>query len=266
MNQPLDFFVMTSSVITLSNLAGEASYSAANTFLESFCQYRRYLGLPASVLGVCPLDDVGLVAETPAMRKKLKSQGLFFLPEKEFIDYVELAILHSRPRENDEMMSPKGLSWRSPGHIIMGLRSKMHLDDPNCQASWRRDRRMGMYHNIQDTATGDSSSKFNTLSAFLLRATDEPDILTDPSTAEYLACNIREKICNFMMKDGEEVSTSTTLLDIGVDSLMVIELRTWWKQAFGLDISVLEFMGAGTLAQLGKIAAEGLKKRLCQLA
>ena len=49
---------------------------------------------------------------------------------------------------------------------------------------------------------------------------------------------------------------------IGVDSLMAIELRKWWKQAFGLEISVLEMMGLGTIKELGKVAAQRLKVKL----
>lgn len=50
-----------------------------------------------------------------------------------------------------------------------------------------------------------------------------------------------------------------SLSGMGMDSLMAIELRRWWKQAFGLDISVLEIMGSGTLEELGKVAGQGLK-------
>ena len=53
-NQPLDFFIMTSSNVTLVDEPGQSNYCAANTFLESFCQYRHYLGLPASAVGSVP--------------------------------------------------------------------------------------------------------------------------------------------------------------------------------------------------------------------
>lgn len=39
--QPLDFFLMTSSIVTIFEQPGQSNYVAANTFLEAFCQYRR---------------------------------------------------------------------------------------------------------------------------------------------------------------------------------------------------------------------------------
>jgi KR domain len=65
MNQSLEFSVMTSSLVTFIDQPGQGKYAAANTFLESFVQYRHKLGLPASVLGICPAGEIGFVAENP---------------------------------------------------------------------------------------------------------------------------------------------------------------------------------------------------------
>lgn len=192
---------MTSSLVTLIDQPGQGNYTAANTFLESFTQYRRKLGLPASVLGVCPVDDIGFVAENPAIRKKLKSQSLYFLPERELLDYMELAVLNSLPASTTEPATDDTTApWKSTGHIIMGLRSEMHLEDPNCQASWRRDRRMGMYHNVPKEAAGESSAlSSNALKVFLSRAADDPDILGDKESTEYLANEIGTRVFRFIM-------------------------------------------------------------------
>lgn len=85
---PLDFFVMTSSLVTLIDQPGQSNYAATNTFLESFCQYRHKMGLLASVTDVCPVDDIGFVSKNPFIRRKLKSQGLCFLAEREMLDYM----------------------------------------------------------------------------------------------------------------------------------------------------------------------------------
>lgn len=62
------------------------------------------------------------------------------------------------------------------------------------------------------------------------------------------------------MKPEEDIELGMTMSQIGMDSLMAIELKRWWKQAFGLDISVLEIMGSRTLEELGKVATQNLKK------
>jgi KR domain/Zinc-binding dehydrogenase len=208
MNQSLDFCVMTSSLVTLIDQPDQGNYAAANTFLESFVQYRHKLGLPASVLGICPVDDIGFVAENPAIRKKLKSQGFYFLPERELLDYMELAVSNShRPvSESSSSVNDPTASWKSTGHVTMGLRSEVHLEDPNCQASWRRDRCMGMYHNVPNDATGESSAlNFNSLKSFLSRAADDPDILDDKSSTDFLAQEIGVRIFRFTMKPEEDI-------------------------------------------------------------
>ena len=65
-----------------------------------------------------------------------------------------------------------------------------------------------------------------------------------------------------MLKDTEGLDVDMTLSAIGVDSLIAIQLRRWWKQAFGLEISVLEIMGLGIIRELGKVAAQRLKVKL----
>ena len=267
-NQPLDFFFMSSSTVATINQPGQGNYNAANTFLEAFCQYRHSLGLHASVLNICPIDDIGVVAEDPAARKSLKARGHYFLQERDLLDYLQLSLLNSQPSASiTRETSPDHLPtvvplWKNTGHIVMGLRSDLHPDDPNNRTHWRRDRRMGIYHNIKYTDKVDHSASDTQLKQFLSRCADDPDLLAHKDSERLLAHEIGLKAFSLTLKDAEGMDTDMSLDAIGVDSLMAIELRRWWKRAFGLEISVLEIMGLGTIKDLSKVTAQRLQVKL----
>jgi aryl carrier-like protein len=52
---------------------------------------------------------------------------------------------------------------------------------------------------------------------------------------------------------------------MGIDSLVVIEIRNWWRQTLGLDISVMEFMNAGNIDGLTQVALAGSKSSSSQI-
>jgi hypothetical protein len=88
-----DFFVMTSSLSTIFYQPGQSNYNAANTFMESLCEYRHSLGFAASVLNVCPIEGVGYVAENPDASQKLKAQGHWFLDENSVVKFPRVSDL-----------------------------------------------------------------------------------------------------------------------------------------------------------------------------
>lgn len=224
------------------------------------------MNLPASVLNICPIEDVGFVAENPVARKNLKSQGLYFLRERDFLDYLDLSIRVSHPSAPAASENPSA-AWKNPAQLIMGLRSEQHLSSPNNRTNWRRDRRMAMYHNVHESSTSASASASSSspLQTFLARAEEDLDVLHSEQSAEFLAHAIGQKIFDFMLKPEEEVDVGLSLTQIGLDSLMAIELRRWWKQVFRVEVSVLEIMGVGSLRALGKKAAEGVEGRLTRV-
>ncbi|KAI1361957.1 KR domain-containing protein [Xylaria arbuscula] len=264
--EALDFFVAASSIATLAHHPGQINYAAANAALESMIQYRRASNLPAAVLGLCAADDAGFVADNPIIRRKLQAQGVHFLPEKQILDYFEFALSNQLdPVTSDEKQ--QGCIKRSVNHgyTIVGLHSEVPLDDPRCPTVWRRNRKMSMYHNIRATSSSAGSDSSNGLKVFLERASADGDpaqFLLNDANVSYLATEIGTRIFHFMMRDAADLDISASISAIGMDSLMAIELRRWWKQAFAVDVTVLEIMGAGTIMVLGRLAGEGIGKRL----
>ena len=55
----LDFFVMFSTVLSLWGAAGQAAYTAANSFLDALALYRQAKRLPATVFNWGPWEDTG---------------------------------------------------------------------------------------------------------------------------------------------------------------------------------------------------------------
>ncbi|KAI1117885.1 hypothetical protein F5Y14DRAFT_402316 [Nemania sp. NC0429] len=242
----LDFFVVTSSIVATINVPGQANYNAANTFLEAFCQYRNGLGQAASAIAVSPIDDIGVVVSNDKARRNLRSNGLQFLTESEVLKYIHLAIL-----------------YHGPSPIIMGLHSDTHLDDAGNHVAWKRDRRMGLYHNLSREENAEqNSNEGNELRDFLSNATTNPGGLDSADNIKFLATEIGKRVYSFMLKPVEEVDISLSLVEVGLDSLMAVEMRRLWNQMFGLTISVLEIMSLGALENFGKLAAQGLKQRL----
>lgn len=60
------------------------------------------------------------------------------------------------------------------------------------------------------------------------------------------------------MKGNEAIDLSFSPSDAGVDSLVTIKIRNWWKQHLGIVVSVLELLSGGSVEQLGAVAARRL--------
>jgi aryl carrier-like protein len=114
---------------------------------------------------------------------------------------------------------------------------------------------MAAYHNDAGTSVELTTSR-DKLKSFIIAANTDPSVISSPETSSLLATEIGKKLFSFLLKTEDELNTQLSLSDLGMDSLVAIELRAWWKQTFGFDITVLEMLQMGTLDALGKYAAE----------
>jgi NAD(P)-dependent dehydrogenase (short-subunit alcohol dehydrogenase family) len=63
-SEPLDFFVLFSSVSSIINVAmGQANYASGNMFIDALSSYRRAKGLPSLSINWGPWSDVGMASK-----------------------------------------------------------------------------------------------------------------------------------------------------------------------------------------------------------
>lgn len=262
--EPLDFFVLFSSWSGLFGQWGQANYAAANTFLDAFTQYRHSLGLAASTLDIGVIEDAGYVSENPHVLEHFRSTATCTLREQELLDSLQLMIGRSHPPRNDAAKQEGALitSYTNRSQVAIGVRSTLPLALPNNRTVWKRDPRLSLYYNLEsNTATTDQSDTTEALKMFLRDASLNPNMLTTQKAEVFLAQEIGKTLFDFMLRDEAEVDLSASPAGLGVDSLVSIGLRNWFKRSVGYEVTVLEILGSASLLDLAKKTAGGLKEK-----
>jgi aryl carrier-like protein len=249
-NSDLDFFILFSSLSGIAGQPGQTNYAGANTFLDAFSQYRLNLGLPACAIGIGPVDGIGYVAENESIMQKLKATGNLGgrVSECELFGALEGA-----------MRSTWSKSQPFASHnFCLGIRSGVPLSDPENRSLWKKNAQMAVFHNVGETHRMSGPASSDGLNSFIATAKRNAALLGQPESAHLLAVEIGKKMFSFLLKPEEDLHTWCSLSDLGMDSLVAIEVRQWWKTTFHFDITVLEMMGMGTLDALGEHAAKGM--------
>ncbi|CAB3995467.1 Phthiocerol synthesis polyketide synthase type I, partial [Paramuricea clavata] len=90
LNFHLDFFIMFSSITGIIGNIGQLAYSAANTFLDSLCEYRRNkLGLPALSVAWGTMGGAGILERSKDIASLFQSYGFRMMSCKQGLKCLE---------------------------------------------------------------------------------------------------------------------------------------------------------------------------------
>jgi phthiocerol/phenolphthiocerol synthesis type-I polyketide synthase C len=216
----LDFFVMYSSATTYLGNPGQGAYVAANSFLEALIAHRRAAGLPATFMAWGPIEDVGFLARNGGTREALQARiGGASITSDEAMTALERALANGKAGE-----AFVRLDWAA---IARGM--------PAAQA--RR------YMALQGGgATGTTSEDGALLEQ--LRALPRTETLALVETA------LRGHISHILHMSPERVALDRSVLDLGMDSLMGMELGMAVEESFGVKLSIMAIAEGATVAML----------------
>lgn len=246
--EDLDFFVVFGSVVGVVGNNGQINYAAANTFLDSFTQYRRNLGLASSAIALGPVEDVGIVSRNPELLHAVRAVGSYLLDEGDVIKGLEAAINRSAVKQTVQNAS-----------VIVGLTPSKSSADSTICPNWETEARYSFHRNIESTQDVGTELKSDNLRALVAKVEENPEILDDPETELTISREIGKLITQHMA-NAEEMNDEQ-IAQVAIDSLMSIEIRGWIRRNLGLEISLAEISKAGTVGSLGSLAVENLRDK-----
>lgn len=165
------------------------------------------------------------------------------IPERELLEVVEAAV-----------------NSVSSNIYLVGVGSNVCLSKRGERSLWEGDIRMAAFQNDGDLGASPGAITSDDLQPFIVEAKGDADLLGQTKSAHFLAVEIGKRVFSFLLEPEEAMRTSCSLPDLGMDSVVAIEVRQWWKSVFGFDISVLEMMVMGSLDDLGAHTAKGTQR------
>lgn len=243
-SQNLDFFILFSSLSGIVGQPGQANYASANTFLDAFVNFRTNKGLSCTSLNIGAVEGAGYLVDNDVLLKKMKRTGWRAVQELELLDILAIvmrpwpsASAQKQVEKEDEPTS----NLVNPNNTLVGIAPVIPLSSPDSSAKLRKDVRMSVFRNIRSHAKSGASS--DVLRQFLNAAKANPETLSTAESIAFLSQEIGKKLLGLVLRPvDDEVDISLSLAQLGLDSMVAVEMRAWWKQMFGLDISIMEML------------------------
>ncbi|MGM8849338.1 SDR family NAD(P)-dependent oxidoreductase [Salinicola halophyticus] len=220
-NDALEFFVVYSSATTLFGNPGQASYVAANHWLEAFTANRRAQGRPATVVRWGAIEDVGFLARNTQTRDSLQER----LGGQALTSADALGVLERMLVADVASLGVLELDWHALARFL-----------PTAEAP--------RYREIARTAKDDGSQEGDDDLQQLLAS------LAPEALYATLIDVLSKELAKILLIDEEKIDIHKSVYDMGFDSLMGVELVTALEARLGIQVPVMVLSEAGTLAKL----------------
>ncbi|MDQ0512525.1 type I polyketide synthase [Ancylobacter amanitiformis] len=225
----LDYFVLFSSATTLVGNPGQSAYVAANAYLEGLARRRRAQGRPALAMAWGAIADVGVLARDAATSQKLSRRlGLGTLTAAAALDHLGACLADAA---TPPVVVHAPVDWRAARELAV-MRG----------ATFAALRSQG------DEASGDAGDD-----GIAARIEGQSDSEAQASVLRLLT----QEVSRILRLPADTIDPARPLGDIGMDSLMALELDMEMQRRHKVALPVL---GLGAGATLQDVAGKLLLK------
>ena len=228
-DQPLDFFLLFSSLTSLVGTAGQANYAAANAFLDALAHYRRAQGLPAMSVNWGAWAEVGMVAAR-GLESYLQQHGMDLINPQHGVQLLEKMIA-----QNPVQIGISPLQWP---HFLAGRTratpffSAFAVSTPT---------------SAQPQGEADVATRWQAA--------------TEQERRTILLEHLRNQIGKILgQREATALQRTTGFFEVGMDSLTSIELRNRLQNSLGCVLPMTLAFDYPTLDRL----ADFLMQKLTQ--
>ncbi len=228
LSMKLDCFVMFSSISSVFGNAAQANYAVANAFLDSLAHHRAAMGLPALVINWGALGGEGYVARNERVAEYLARSG-------------------TTPLSPDEVMLLLESFLNSGATQAMALR----VDWSKWRQSYRGSQESPLLERIY-AAGVDAPETSGAKSDWRLKI----ESAAPADRAGVIGLAVRDVVGSVLRVKPEGLRADQPLTDLGLDSLMAVEIENSIESAIGVALPPASLMRARTIGQIATLIAE----------
>ena len=240
----LDFFILLSSMNGILGSRSQANYGSGNTYQDALARYRVSRGEKAVSLDLPIILNVGFVAERQAIAESPNLAGYIGVTESQLHTVLDhycnpsLPVL-SLPASQVLVGVETPASMRS-----RGIEPPHWLRHPLCRHLFQiTDDRSSA---VPISSEGDAAVNFEAL----LRSA------ASVTTAGTVVCEaLVQKLAKTLSLPPSDIDTNEPMYRHGLDSLIAVELRSWFSREMSVDVTVFEILSTMSIENFCLTAA-----------